>query len=83
MAAGIPYVAFDTYYYRELMESGAGRVVPWPDVEAMGSEIARLHRNRPEVAQMIENAVAFARLNTQEIWLERRQAWTMASALEN
>ena len=83
MAAGIPYVAFDTYYYRELMESGAGRVVPWLDVEAMGGEIARLHRNRPEVAQMIENAVAFARLNTQEIWLERRQAWTMASALEN
>jgi hypothetical protein len=27
--------------------------------------------------------VAFARSNTQEIWLERRQAWTMASALEN
>jgi glycosyltransferase involved in cell wall biosynthesis len=82
MAAGIPYLAFDTYYYRELLESGAGRVVPWPDVEAMGRELVRLDRERQEVAQMIENAVAFARSNTQEIWLERRLAWTMASALE-
>jgi glycosyltransferase involved in cell wall biosynthesis len=82
MAGGIPYLAFDTYYYRELLESGAGRLVPWPDVEAMGGELARLDKNRPEVAQMIENAVAFARLNTQEIWLERRLAWTMASALD-
>ena len=81
MAAGIPYLAFDTYYYRELLESGAGRVVPWPDIEAMGRELVRLDQNREEVAQMIQNAVAFARLNTQEIWLERRLAWTMASAL--
>ena len=82
MAAGIPYLAFGTYYYRELLESGAGRVVPWPDVQAMGIELARLDQNRPEIAQMIESAVAFAHLNTQEIWLERRFAWTMASALE-
>ena len=82
MAAGIPYLAFDTYYYRELLESGAGRVAPWPDVDAMGKELVRLDQNRPEVAQMIENAVSFARLNTQEIWLERRLAWTMASALD-
>jgi hypothetical protein len=45
-------------------------------------ELLRLDKNREEVAQMIQNAVAFARLNTQEIWLERRLAWTMASALE-
>jgi glycosyltransferase involved in cell wall biosynthesis len=83
MAAGIPYVAFDTYYYRELLESGAGRVVPWPEVEAMGQMLVHLEKNRDEVADMIENAVGFARSNTQEIWLERRQAWTMASALEN
>lgn len=83
MAAGIPYVAFDTYYYRELLESGAGRVVPWPEVEAMAKMLVHLEKNRKEVAAMIESAVAFSRSNTQEIWLERREAWTMASAIEN
>lgn len=82
MAAGIPYLAFDTYYYKELLESVAGRVVPWPDVEAMGKMLVHLEKDRDEVADMIGNAVAFARTNTQEVWLERRQEWTMASALE-
>jgi glycosyltransferase involved in cell wall biosynthesis len=83
MAAGIPYLAFDTYYYRDLLESGAGRVVSWPEVEAMAKMLVHLEKSREEVAGMIESAVAFARSNTQEIWLERRQAWTMTSALEN
>ncbi len=83
MAAGIPYLAFDTYYYRELLESGAGRVVPWPEVEAMAKMVVHLEKNREEVAGMIEGAVSFARSNTQEIWLERREAWTMTSAIEN
>jgi len=83
MASGIPYLAFDTYYYRELLESGSGRVVPWPEVEAMAEALDHLDKNRQEVAAMIENAVVFARSNTQEIWLERRMEWTMASALAN
>jgi len=81
MAAGIPYLAFDTYYYRELLESGAGRVVPWPEVDAMMRMLVHLEKNREEVANMVASSVAFARLNTQEIWLERREAWTMASAI--
>lgn len=83
MAAGIPYLAFDTYYYRELLESGAGRVVPWPEVEAMAQMLVHLDKHRDEVSDMVAAAVAFAQLNTQEIWLERRLAWTMHSALEN
>jgi len=83
MAAGIPYLAFDTYYYRELLESGAGRVVPWPEMEVMAKMLTHLEKNREEVAGMAENAVAFARSNTQEIWLERRQEWAMNSALEH
>src|SRR5579862_1397064 len=75
MAAGVPYLAFDTYYYRELLESGAGRVVPWPEVGAMVAMLVHLDKNRAEVAEMVEHAVAFAGSNTQEIWLERRQAW--------
>jgi hypothetical protein len=77
------YVAFDTYYYRELLESGAGRVVPWPEIEAMSKALLHLEKHREEVSIMIESAVGFARLNTQEIWLERRLSWTMSSALEN
>jgi glycosyltransferase involved in cell wall biosynthesis len=83
MAAGMGYVAFDTYYYRELLESGAGRVVPWPEIEAMSKALLHLEKHREEVSIMIESAVGFARLNTQEIWLERRLSWTMSSALEN
>ncbi|HTW80476.1 MAG TPA: glycosyltransferase [Terracidiphilus sp.] len=80
MAAGVPYLAFDTYYYRELLESGAGQTVPWLDVEAMAHAIVDLHGNRERLATMMENAVAYARANTQEIWLDRRMAWTLPRA---
>ena len=82
MAAGIPYLSFDTYYYRELLESGAGRVVPWLDVEAMARMIEHLSAHREELAAMSESAISFAHANTQEIWLERRTAWTLASGLQ-
>jgi glycosyltransferase involved in cell wall biosynthesis len=79
MAAGIPYLAFDTYYYRQLLESGAGAIVAWPDVDAMTRSLIDLERNRDKIVKMVENAVAFARLNTQEEWLKRRLTWTMGS----
>ena len=41
MAAGIPYLAYDTYYYNQLLESGAGVVVPWRDEQAMADELIR------------------------------------------
>jgi glycosyltransferase involved in cell wall biosynthesis len=81
MAAGIPYLGFDTYYYRQLLESGAGVVVPWCDVEAMTRSLIRLATNRQEIVQMANNAVEFARLNTQEIWLNRRLEWTLGMDL--
>lgn len=80
MAAGIPYLAFDTYYYQQLTESGAGRTVPWLDEQAMAQSLIYLSEHRAELTAMMEKAVDYARLNTQEIWLERRFAWTMASA---
>jgi glycosyltransferase involved in cell wall biosynthesis len=79
MAAGVPYLAFDTYYYRELLESGAGRTVPWLDVEAMAQAIVELDRNREQLVKMVERSVAYASANTQEVWLERRLAWTLPS----
>jgi glycosyltransferase involved in cell wall biosynthesis len=80
MAAGVPYLAFDTYYYRELLESGAGQVVPWLDVAAMAEAIVQLERNREQVISMVRNSVTYASSNTQEIWLERRLAWTLPTA---
>lgn len=77
MAAGIPYLAFDTYYYQELLESEAGRTVPWLEVDAMAQAIVELERNREQLVNMVEHSIAYARANTQEIWLERRLAWTM------
>jgi glycosyltransferase involved in cell wall biosynthesis len=77
MAAGIPYLAYDTYYYNQLLESGAGTVVPWLDEAAMTAALIRLDADRELVASMVENAVAFARLNTQETWLDRRLEWTL------
>ena len=81
MAAGIPYLAFDTYYYRELLESGAGQIVPWIDVEAMAQAIVELDRNREQLVSMIERSVRYARVNTQEIWLKRRLAWTLPAKI--
>jgi glycosyltransferase involved in cell wall biosynthesis len=83
MAAGIPYLAFDTYYYRQLTESNAGQVVPWPDHQAMAQSLIHLAGHREEVAAMMRNAVNYAHLNTQEIWLERRFTWTMESTVGN
>ena len=76
MAAGVPYLAFNTYYYRELLQSGAGQTVPWPDVEAMTRAIIELEANREQIVRMVEHSVAFARANTQEVWLDRRFGWT-------
>jgi glycosyltransferase involved in cell wall biosynthesis len=46
MAAGIPYLAYDTYYYDQLLESGAGVVVLWLDEAAMTSALIRLDAGR-------------------------------------
>jgi len=77
MAAGIPYLAYDTYYYNQLLESRAGQVVPWRDEQAMANALIHLDQHREELAAMIQNAVAYATQNTQEIWLDRRFAWTL------
>lgn len=77
MAAGIPYLAYDTYYYNQLLESGAGSVVPWRDEAAMTQALIHFDQHREELASMARNAVAYARQNTQEIWLDRRFEWTI------
>lgn len=82
MAAGIPILAFDTYYYQDLAATGAVAVVPWLDVEQLGEKLAQFNNGRHLLAAMMPKAVAFAQDNTQEIWLDKRFKWTL-SAIES
>jgi glycosyltransferase involved in cell wall biosynthesis len=76
LAAGVPILAFDTYYYRELVRSGAVDTVPWPDVDALAQRLTRHAADRTWLAAAARRGVEFAAANTQEIWLDRRIAWT-------
>lgn len=75
MAAGLPILAYNTYYYAELTETGAVTVVDWLSIDQMGERIAFYAVNRDELATKIINAVDFAKNNTQETWLETRKKW--------
>lgn len=76
MASGLSLLAFDTYYYRELTESGAVDVVLWPSIEDLAEKIVRLCADKRVLIERARAAVEFARANTQEVWLGRRVAWT-------
>jgi glycosyltransferase involved in cell wall biosynthesis len=77
-ARGMPVLALDSYYYRELEADGGGvSCVPWPDVEALAARMASLSRDRRALAALAAKGVAFAAANTQEAWLERRARWTL------
>ena len=77
MAAGIPILAFDTYYYKDLEATGAVTVVPWLSTEQLAEKIIYFNSNREILADMVEKAVNFAKENTQEIWLDKRFNWTI------
>lgn len=78
MAAGMPILAYDTYYYRDMVPTGAVEVVPWPSTAAMAEKIASYARNKAQLIPMSRAAVRFARENTQEAWLEKRVRWTFS-----
>lgn len=77
MAGGVPILAFDTAYYSDLSHSGAVETVTWPSVDALASRIVAFAADKEALIPMAENAVAFARENTQEQWLHRRIEWTL------
>lgn len=80
MAVGLPILAYDTFYYQDLREiADAVEVVSWSRTEELACRIVELDNNRERIVAMIENAVAFARKNTQQIWIERRLAWTWSA----
>ncbi len=77
MASGQAIVAYNTYYYRELAAAGGGvDIVPWRDTRALGQALLRLHGDRAKLVARMRQSLAFARDNTQDIWLDRRLAWT-------
>ena len=78
MARGIPIVAFDIAYFRDLAGlSGAVALAEWPKAESLAAQFTKLHCDRKSLGAMAERALVFARENTQEIWLKRRVEWTL------
>jgi glycosyltransferase involved in cell wall biosynthesis len=78
-AAGQAILAYDTYYYAELAAMGAPvTVVPWLSIDALGDGLVAIASNRAGLAPRIRAALAFARENTQEKWLDQRIDWTRA-----
>jgi len=76
LSAGLPILAFDLSYYRDLESSGAVVTVPWPDEGALAGAIRRLDGDREAMKRMVGNAVTFAHANTQAVWIDRRARWT-------
>ena len=80
MARGLPLVAFDIDYFQNLAQkSGAVTLAAWPSADSLSAAITALADDPERVADMARKAVVFARANTQEIWLSRRRAWTLAA----
>jgi glycosyltransferase involved in cell wall biosynthesis len=80
MARGLPVLAFDIEYFRSLRDlSGAVELAAWPDPSSLAEQLIALDRDRARIAEMSRRAVAFARDNTQRIWLQRRIEWTNAA----
>ena len=77
MAAGLPILAFDIAYYRDLRDTGAVQTVAWPDTKLLADALVSLDQDRPRLERMARQAVRAARENTQEIWIDRRVRWTL------
>lgn len=81
MASGIPILAFDTYYYKDLTYTGAVNTVLWLSVEQLAEKITYYAKNRELLSEMVVKAVDFAKQNTQEKWLDRRLDWTLTHTI--
>ncbi len=82
MARGLPILAFDIAYFRDLAEgSGAVALARWPEPSDLARELVALQADRPRLARMAASGIAFARENTQAVWLQRRLQWTMEAVL--
>jgi glycosyltransferase involved in cell wall biosynthesis len=79
MARGLPIVAFDINYYRDLAaSSGAVTLVEWPSAERLASALKDICASRLSLVAQVEHAVRFASDNTQQVWVARRMSWISA-----
>jgi glycosyltransferase involved in cell wall biosynthesis len=78
MARGLPLVAFDITYFRDLaQQSGAVALAQWPSAQSLADQFKALHANRARLAEMADRGLTFARQNTQAYWLARRRDWML------
>jgi glycosyltransferase involved in cell wall biosynthesis len=76
MARGLPVLAFDISYFRDLARASQAVVLSrWPDPSAMAEVLEQLAVDPERLALMAQKGVEFARSNTQAIWLQRRATW--------
>ncbi len=76
MARGLPLLAFDISYFKDLAdESGAVVLARWHEAASIADRLVELARNRSPLPEMARRGLDFARANTQTIWLERRAGW--------
>ncbi|MGS2718656.1 glycosyltransferase family 4 protein [Eionea flava] len=76
MACGLPMIAYDTYYYKDLESTGTVKTVPWLSPSAMADKIIELSSTPEHVKSMVLACRKFAINNTQKIWMDRRLEWT-------
>lgn len=76
MARGLPILAFDISYFRDLSKkSNAVQLARWADSASLADGAIWLSENREVLVEMALNGLEFARENTQAIWLDRRIKW--------
>ena len=82
MASGLPIIAFDISYYRDLSElSGAVVLTPWLDERRLAEALLSLARDQSTLKTLSASARIFAAQNTQEAWLATRAEWTRTYCL--
>lgn len=82
MARGIPILAFDISYFRDLAQgSGAVALAAWPDPAALAAQLVSLNQDREQIARMAQRGLDFARENTQAAWLRQRTQWVLDIAM--
>ncbi|MES2888207.1 MAG: glycosyltransferase [Pseudomonadota bacterium] len=83
MARGIPILAFDITYFRDLAQASRAVVLAeWPSPQALATQMIERNRERGQIARMAQDAVAFACDNTQKKWLDQRMRWTLELAMD-
>jgi glycosyltransferase involved in cell wall biosynthesis len=76
MSCGVPIIGYANTAWSDLRSRGGdiGWAVPLGDIEAMAESIARLSREREQLATAAAGALSFARQHTPELTYERRVA---------